>query len=77
MFGSSAALKTLQLENAQLRRQLEELRTMIEEAQARFDELPQIIEDKVDEGIRNIDLSDEIESAVSDIMRHASVSIDF
>ena len=77
MFGSSAALKTLQLENAQLRLQLEELRTMIEEAQARFDELPQIIEDKVDEGIRNIDLTDEIESAVSDIMRHASVSIDF
>lgn len=77
MFGSSTALKTLQLENAQMRRQIDELRKMIEEAQARFDELPMVIEAQVDEGIRNIDLSDEIESAVHDLMRNATVSIDF
>lgn len=76
MFGTSA-LKAVQLENAELKTQIIKMQELIERLTERMDELPMVIEDKVDEGIRNIDLSDEIESAVSDIMRNASVSIDF
>lgn len=78
MFGSSAALKAVQVENAALKLQIEELRKMVETLTERFDnDLDALIESKVDEGIRNIDLSDEIESAVDVIMRNATVSIDF
>ena len=76
MFGTSA-LKAVQLENAELKAQIVKLQELIERLNERMDELPMVIESQVDDAVRNIDLSDEIESAVSDIMRNASVSIDF
>ena len=76
MFGTSA-LKAVQLENAELKTQITKLQELIERLTERMDELPMVIESQVDDAVRNIDLSDEIESAVSDIMRNASVSIDF
>ena len=76
MFGTSA-LKAVQLENAELKTQITKLQELIERLTERMDELPMVIESQVDDAVRNIDLSDEIESAVSDVMRNATVSIDF
>ncbi len=76
MFGTSA-LKAVQLENAELKAQIVKLQELVERLTERMDELPQVIESQVDDAVRNIDLSDEIEHAVNDVMRNATVSIDF
>jgi len=76
MFGTSS-LKAVQLENAELKTQIMKLQELVERLTERMDELPMVIESQVDDAVRNIDLSDEIEHAVSDIMRNATVSIDF
>ena len=76
MFGTSA-LKAVQLENAELKTQITKMQELIERLTERMDELPMVIESQVDDAVRNIDLSDEVENAINDVMRNATVSIDF
>ena len=76
MFGTSA-LKAVQLENAELKAQIVKLQELVERLTERMDELPMVIESQVDDAVRNIDLSDEVENAINDVMRNATVSIDF
>lgn len=80
MFGSSAALKAVQLENAQLRLELEKLTKLVEAVQAEVLselELNALIDEAINEKINDIDIAAEVETAVENCLDRANISIRF
>lgn len=80
MFGSSAALKTIQLENAQLRMELNELKALVEAITrdaVTQQEISGLVSDAVHEAVSDIDFAAEVESAVENVLDRASISVRF
>jgi len=80
MFGSSAALKNLQLENAQLRMELKALTELVQNIETRLVtemEINSLIEDAVNEKWHDIDIAAEVESAVENCLDRATISVRF
>jgi hypothetical protein len=80
MFGSSAALKNLQLENAQLRMELKALTELVQSINDRVlseMEINSFIEDAVNDRMSGIDIAAEVESAVENCLDRATISVRF
>lgn len=80
MFGSSAAIKALQLENAQLRMELKALAELVQSLDSKFVtefDVNNLINDAVDEKLQDLDISSEVESAVENCLDRATISVRF
>lgn len=72
MFG----LKALKNENDALRNELAEMREMLKAMRKQIEDVDAVVEAKVNNALADLDLSNDIESAVYEVMRNARVSID-
>lgn len=80
MFGSSAALKTVQLENAQLRMELDQLKKLVEaitQDAVTQQEISGLVSEAVQEAMQDMDIEREVESAVENVLDRASISVRF
>lgn len=80
MFGSSAALKAVQLENAQLRLELDELKKLVEQivvTAVTEEDVSGIVGDAVREAMDDFDVDSAVESAVENVLDRATISVRF